>query len=182
VTRRPLPDVRVNSDPAVEPDAEPVVVSAASGVVERRSAVGVERAEIVRVRLDNGSTIDAIVARDPLRPAAVSVDVDGWHFDFTVADARREELRRMATRGRSGPGSSDPLELRTPIPGRVVSVAVSVGDRVTSGQPLLVVEAMKMQNEVRAPRAGTVVRLDVTAGRPVDARDLLAVIEPGAIE
>jgi biotin carboxyl carrier protein len=182
LTRAPAADVLVTADPAIDADAEPVLVPAASGEVERRTPATVPAVSVVRTRLADGSRIDAVVARDPARPAAVSVDLDGWHFEFTVADARREELRRRATRGRSGARSSGPLELRTPIPGRVVSVAVSVGDAVAAGQPLLVVEAMKMQNEVRAVRAGRVARVDVAAGRQVDAGDLLAVIEPGPIE
>ena len=63
------------------------------------------------------------------------------------------------------------------IPGRVASVAAAVGDAVEEGSPLLVIEAMKMQNEIRAPRAGTLTRVVVEAGRNVDAGDLLVVIE-----
>jgi biotin carboxyl carrier protein len=62
------------------------------------------------------------------------------------------------------------------IPGRVVAVAVAPGDVVTAGQTLLVVEAMKMQNELRTPRDGTVERVAVGVGETIDLGDLLMVI------
>jgi biotin carboxyl carrier protein len=62
------------------------------------------------------------------------------------------------------------------IPGRVAAVAVAVGDSVTVGQTLLVVEAMKMQNELRAPRDGVVERVSVGVGETIDLGDLLVVL------
>ena len=59
----------------------------------------------------------------------------------------------------------------------MVSVSVAPGDAVTAGPQLLVVEAMKMQNELRAPRAGTVERVAVGAGSTIDVGDVLVVIE-----
>jgi biotin carboxyl carrier protein len=58
----------------------------------------------------------------------------------------------------------------------VVSVSVAPGDAVAAGQQLLVVEAMKMQNELRAPREGTVEQVAVGAGATIDVGDLLVVI------
>jgi biotin carboxyl carrier protein len=62
------------------------------------------------------------------------------------------------------------------IPGRVATVSVAPGDVVAAGQTLLVVEAMKMQNELRAPRDGTVERVAVGAGETIDLGDLLLVL------
>jgi pyruvate carboxylase len=59
----------------------------------------------------------------------------------------------------------------------VLSVAVVAGDPVGAGDRLLVVEAMKMQNDVRAPRAGTVGRVAVAAGQTLELRDLLVELE-----
>jgi biotin carboxyl carrier protein len=64
-----------------------------------------------------------------------------------------------------------------PMPGKVVRVLVKAGDKVEAGQGLLVVEAMKMQNEIRSPKGGTVVRLHVEEGRPVNAGEVLAWVE-----
>ena len=66
--------------------------------------------------------------------------------------------------------------MRAIIPGVVVAVSVAVGDQVSTGQQLLVVEAMKMQNELRATRAGTVQQLAATAGQTIEVGDLLVVI------
>jgi biotin carboxyl carrier protein len=63
-----------------------------------------------------------------------------------------------------------------PMPGKVVRVLVEVGDKVEAGQGLLVVEAMKMQNEIRSPKGGTVERLHVKEGQPVNAGDALCII------
>ncbi|RMF76124.1 MAG: biotin/lipoyl-binding protein, partial [Acidobacteria bacterium] len=62
------------------------------------------------------------------------------------------------------------------MPGRVVKLLVEAGQEVAEGQGLLVLEAMKMENEVTAPRAGTVERLPVAAGDAVEGGQLLAVI------
>jgi glutaconyl-CoA/methylmalonyl-CoA decarboxylase subunit gamma len=68
---------------------------------------------------------------------------------------------------------SGPASLRAPIPGRLVKILVKAGDRVTAGQPLLVLEAMKMENEVRAPRAGTVKAVHASEGVAVETGQLL---------
>ena len=63
------------------------------------------------------------------------------------------------------------------MPGKVIRVLVSVGDDVEAGQGLIVVEAMKMQNEMKAARAGRVVSVAAVAGATVNAGEILAAIE-----
>ncbi len=109
-------------------------------------------------------------------PRVIEVVVNGWRFDLEVEDAARAELIEKARRTSEASGHGGPLEVRAIIPGRIVAVAVAVGDTVTAGQRLLVVEAMKMQNELRAPRAGTVQRLGASSGATVDLGDVLVVI------
>jgi biotin carboxyl carrier protein len=116
------------------------------------------------------------VERRPDGAARVEVVIDGWRFELDVEDARRAELRERATRRRAGAAGGGPREVRAIIPGRIVSVAVAPGDAVSEGQALLVVEAMKMQNELRAPRAGTVERIAVGPGATVELGDLLLVL------
>ena len=106
----------------------------------------------------------------------VEVVVDGWRFELAVEDEARAALRRRATRERDAGATSGPLEVRAIIPGRVAEVRVVPGDAVEAGAALLVVEAMKMQNELRAPRAGTVERLTVAAGDTIELGDVLLVI------
>ena len=67
--------------------------------------------------------------------------------------------------------------LLAPMPGTVVSVAVATGDEVVAGQPVLVLEAMKMQHTVSAPHAGTVTEIDVRPGTQVASGEVLAVVE-----
>jgi pyruvate carboxylase len=107
----------------------------------------------------------------------VEVVVDGWRFEIEVEPEGRAALRERARRDRGEAGHSGPAEVHAIIPGVVVSVAVAPGDAVTAGQQLLVVEAMKMQNELRAPRAGTVERVMVGERSTIEVGDLLVVIE-----
>jgi biotin carboxyl carrier protein len=104
------------------------------------------------------------------------VVIDGWRVEIDVQSATRAALEDRARRGRDEAGRSGPTEVHAIIPGVVVSVSVAPGDAVTAGQQLLVVEAMKMQNELRAPRDGTIQRVSVGAGATIDVGDLLLVI------
>jgi biotin carboxyl carrier protein len=102
--------------------------------------------------------------------------VDGWRFELEVEDAARAALRRRATRAADAVATSGPLEIRAIIPGRVAAVRVTPGDEVIAGDTLLVVEAMKMQNELRATRSGAVQRVAVATGQTVEIGDLLVVL------
>jgi biotin carboxyl carrier protein len=104
------------------------------------------------------------------------VVVDGWRIEVEVESAARAALRERARRGREEAGQSGPTEVHAIIPGVVVSVSVAPGDAVVAGQQLLAVEAMKMQNELRAPRDGTIERVAVAPGRTIEVGDLLLVI------
>ncbi len=118
----------------------------------------------------------------PVRPGpnvgvlARTVVVDGWLVEVGIESARRAALRDRARRGANVAGHGGPVEIRAIIPGRVVAVSVAAGDSVAAGQQVLVVEAMKMQNELRAPREGTVARIGVAIGDTIDVGDLLLVI------
>jgi biotin carboxyl carrier protein len=110
---------------------------------------------------------------------AVQVEVvaGGWRFELEVEPTGRADLRERATRaGSAARGHS--LEVHAMIPGRVVAVAVAAGDTVRIGAPLLVVEAMKMQNEVPSPADAVVARVCVTPGDTVELGDVLVVLSP----
>lgn len=104
------------------------------------------------------------------------VIVDGFRFLVESESERIAALRERASRGRASSSHSGPLQVKAIIPGKVVSVSVVPGDAVTAGQQLLVVEAMKMQNELRAPRDGTIDRVGVAVGVNIEIGDLLVVI------
>ena len=105
------------------------------------------------------------------------VVVEGWRFEVDVESDARAALRERATRGSAEAGLDGPTQVHAIIPGVVVAVAVTPGDTVTAGQRLLVVEAMKMQNELRAPRDGVVGRVAVGVRQTIEVGDVLVVIE-----
>jgi biotin carboxyl carrier protein len=91
---------------------------------------------------------------------------------------RAEEETRHIIRTRGGAAAGDRGQTITaPMPGKVTHVAVQPGDPVDAGSPLVVIEAMKMENEFRASAAGTVRDVRVRAGEAVNAGDVLVVIE-----
>ena len=113
----------------------------------------------------------------------VEVVAGGWRFELEVEPARRAALRERATRAASAVGSGGAMEVHAMIPGRVVAVAVAAGDAVKRGAQLLVVEAMKMQNDVPSPADAVVARVSVSPGDTVELGDLLVVLAaPGAVD
>jgi biotin carboxyl carrier protein len=100
------------------------------------------------------------------------VHLRGNSYDVKVADPKR--LRSGKTAGGHNHGMA---RIQASMPGKVVRVLVEVGNKVEAGAGVVVVEAMKMQNEMKAPKAGTVVSLTAVAGATVNAGDVLAVIE-----
>lgn len=100
------------------------------------------------------------------------VTIRGNNHLVTVIDPRRLRTDEDADRHHHGPA-----EITAPMPGKVVRVLVEAGEEVEVGAGLVVVEAMKMQNEMKSPRAGAVVSIKVAAGDTVEAGTLLAVIE-----
>lgn len=131
--------------------------------------------------------IDDVERRTPVQLGPVAsaaggksvreVVVGGWRFDLTVESALRADLRERSHRAGSASGGTGPLEVHAIIPGRIVAVHVAPGDAVTAGEQLLVLEAMKMQNELRAAREGSITRIAVAVGSNVEVGDLLLVIE-----
>jgi len=104
------------------------------------------------------------------------VVVEGWRFEVNTESANRAELRDRARRAASEHHVAAEITLRAQIPGRVVRVWVSDGEQVEQGQRLLAIEAMKMENELRAPVAGVVRNLRVAPGARVDREDELLTV------
>jgi biotin carboxyl carrier protein len=101
-----------------------------------------------------------------------AVLIGGRRFEFEVNDPRSLQGRRGA-----GAGAAGPRAVKAPMPGRVVRVLVTAGEDVAEQQGIVVIEAMKMQNELKSPKAGRVMRVAVTVGETVGAGDVLAVVE-----
>jgi biotin carboxyl carrier protein len=93
-------------------------------------------------------------------------------YPIRIIDPKR--LRSTQSTGRHDHGSAD---IVAPMPGKVVRILVEEGEEVASGKGILIVEAMKMQNELKTPKAGIVVSIRAEAGATVNAGDVLAVVE-----
>lgn len=100
-----------------------------------------------------------------------AVVVDGRRFEYALADPRS-----LRTAG-AGASEAGPRALKAPMPGRIVRVLVSAGETVEQGQGCVVIEAMKMQNELKAPKAGVVGKMAAVVGETVGAGAVLLVVE-----
>lgn len=98
--------------------------------------------------------------------------IGGRRFGFEVNDPRSIQGRRGA-----GAGTAGPRAVKAPMPGRVVRVLVAVGEQVAEQQGVVVIEAMKMQNELKSPKAGTVIRVAVAVGDAVGAGEVMVMVE-----
>jgi pyruvate carboxylase subunit B len=103
-----------------------------------------------------------------------SLYLSGRHLTAEVVDERTRSIREMTGEKE---GSEGPSALRAPMPGLVVKVEVAEGDEVFPGQGLVIVEAMKMENELRSEAHGRVTRVGVEAGDPVDKNQVLVEFE-----
>jgi biotin carboxyl carrier protein len=128
-----------------------------------------EEPGVTRVILEAASAVPGGIRRR-------EVLVDGFRFVVDVESERIAALRERASSGRASSAHAGPLQVKAIIPGKVVAVSIQAGDAVMAGQQLLVVEAMKMQNELRAPRDGTIERVGVAVGVNIEIGDLLVVI------
>jgi biotin carboxyl carrier protein len=100
------------------------------------------------------------------------VTVGETSYQIQLTDPRSWRSRNQASGARSGP-----QKLTASMPGKVVRVLASAGASVHAGQGVLVIEAMKMQNELRAPRAGTIASIQVKEGQAVNAGEVVAIID-----
>ncbi len=100
--------------------------------------------------------------------------VAGRTYEVDVADEAVARFRRTGHAGASAGGDV----VKAPMPGLVVAIPVAVGERVEAGAPLLVLEAMKMQNELVASHEGVVRAIRVTVGQKVDKGQTLVVVTP----
>jgi pyruvate carboxylase subunit B len=140
---------------------------------------------VAAARLDpsRGTPIRTIRVGDRVIPVTVharhgkgrvTLDIGGHRYEAEALDERTRAIREMTAR--SAPPSG-PAPVVAPMPGLVVRIAVAVGDQVTAGQGVLVMEAMKMENELRAAAAGTVKAVRATPGTAVEKGTVLIELE-----
>ena len=138
----------------------------------------------------DGRPVDADAVE--VSPGIYSILLAGHAFEARIAVQPDSELRitlssrehfaivrnpRKWTRNRGlGAEAQGSQQLRAPMPGKIVVLLVKPGDRVEAGQGIVVMEAMKMQNEIRSPKSGAVERLLVAQGQTVNAGDVVAIV------
>jgi biotin carboxyl carrier protein len=169
--RRRSVDVRqVDGGSVVTIDGRSVFVSAVQA--GERWSVLVGDADVVTAGAPGLRSLRSYDVRIGRRaPGEVAVAVDGAVVTVGLAG-------RMARSTRPGAGAAAGSNaIVAPMPGRIVKVLVKAGDVVSAHQPVIVVEAMKMENELRAPRGGTVVDVRVVEGLLVEAKTVLLVVE-----
>lgn len=117
-----------------------------------------------------GEAVHRVVARRHPERGRYTLWVDGYRYEVEALDERTRAIRDLSATAAVAAG---PAPLVAPMPGLVVRVLVAPGDAVQPGQGLVVMEAMKMENELRASSAGRVVRVPATPGAAVEKGALL---------
>jgi biotin carboxyl carrier protein len=164
------------------------VMLSAAGVQEKRNVELRREGDAWRVLLD-GNPLEADAVE--IAPYTFSVLLHGKAYELRVTPLSDGELKVQSGtaefvaqvldprewRGRHGSVQAEGRQRVTaPMPGKIVRVLVRAGETVEAGQGLLVVEAMKMQNEIRSPKSGTVEELTAVEGQAVSAGDTLCVV------
>jgi len=116
-----------------------------------------------------------------VEPGVWSLLIEGRSYEVRLsaggADYRGALFALESDDGASARGGNGPVRVSAPMPGKVIRVLVELGQQVDAGQGIAVVEAMKMQNEMKSPRPGVVMQLKATVGATVAVGELLALIE-----
>ena len=123
----------------------------------------------------NRRSYEVVIEEHPDRTGSLTVHVNGCAVAAMVGS--RGISPRHSHDASSGHDDAAPRPVTAPMPGKVVRVLVRQGDVVAARQGVVVVEAMKMENELRSPKAGRVKDVQVTAGTSVEAGRVLVVIE-----
>ena len=135
-------------------------------------------------------SLDAVVVRD----GVLSILIDGRSYDVKQESTGAEtnivvgrsgarfraavrDPRSLRSRRRAGDSAEGTKRISAPMPGKVVRILAPAGTEVEAGQPVLVIEAMKMQNELKSPKRGRVKKINVAEGAAVEAGQALAEIE-----
>lgn len=106
-------------------------------------------------------------------------EVGGSSFSAPAAPAQAaptQAAQPEAPKAQAPQGSNGAVKVASPMPGTILKIIANVGDKVTKGQPIIVLEAMKMENDIVAPEDGTVASINVTNGQSVNSGDIIATL------
>ncbi|MDP9205598.1 MAG: acetyl-CoA carboxylase biotin carboxyl carrier protein subunit [Gemmatimonadota bacterium] len=124
--------------------------------------------------LQVGTNVYRVVAQKRQGRGRYTLWVDGYRFETEALDERTRAIRDLSA---ASEGPMGPAPILAPMPGLILRVRVKVGDKVAAGQGIVVMEAMKMENELRAAAAGVVKSVEVSAGTAVEKGALLVALE-----
>jgi biotin carboxyl carrier protein len=158
-----------DTDVDVELDGDIVTVDGVASVAHLSEVEGTP----VRM-VTIGDEVHRVVARKGATRGQFTLWLDGFRYDVEALDERTRAIRALSGAGKEASG---PAPLVAPMPGMIVRVAVQVGDTVEPGQGLVVMEAMKMENELRATSAGTVKSVLAQPGTAVEKGAVLLELE-----
>ncbi len=130
----------------------------------------------VTVASDSGSRLTLIIDDKPfdvILEADDHIVVGGESYNVEIFDEQVEKFMKAST----GKSEKRELAVKAAMPGLIIEVTVKQGDKVTEGQGLLIIEAMKMQNEMQTPRDGIVKTIKVKKGQTVNCGETLIIIE-----
>ncbi len=153
----------------VDLDGDVVTVNGAEHVAHVSDVEGTP----VRM-LTIGDEVHRVVARRGATRGRYTLWLDGFRYEVEALDERTRAIRELSAASREASG---PAPLIAPMPGMIVRVGVQVGDAVQPGQSLVVMEAMKMENELRATSAGTVKAVLAVVGMAVEKGAVLLELE-----
>ncbi len=121
-----------------------------------------------------GTAVYRVVVQRRAGRGRYTLWVDGYRFETEALDERTRAIRDLSA---ASAGPVGPAPILAPMPGMIVRVSVKAGDKVEAGQGVVVIEAMKMENELRATAAGVVKSVEVSAGTAVEKGALLVALE-----
>jgi biotin carboxyl carrier protein len=121
-----------------------------------------------------GDEVHRVIARRGSARGRYTLWLDGFRHEVEALDERTRAIRELAA---ASTGPSGPAPVVAPMPGMIVRITAEVGDQVQPGQGLVVMEAMKMENELRATAAGTVRAILVQPGMAVEKGAILLELE-----
>ena len=147
----------------------------AARIAEAKESATLDPPDSIPVRtLRIGDRVVRVVVHSREGRGRYTFDIDGHRYHVEALGARARAIQELAAKSAPPAG---PAPLIAPMPGLIVRVNVAVGDTVAAGQGVLVMEAMKMENELRASSAATVKAIRVTQGTAVEKGTVLIELE-----
>jgi acetyl/propionyl-CoA carboxylase alpha subunit len=132
----------------------------------------IERSPVEVVKL--GSKVYQAIVEKREGRGRYTIWINGYRFDVEAMDERTRAIRELSAANAAPTG---PAPIKAPMPGLIVRVSVKPGDNVIAGQGVVVMEAMKMENELRATAAGRVKSVKILAGAAVEKGQMLVELE-----